>query len=70
METKPQYMSGFYHQTPHSLGKLIEWKHPTVARNYPAAAAVQAPHLLGKLIEWKLNRPTPARIWIIRKPYL
>ena len=38
--------------TPHSLGKLIEWKlEPAVCRRH-----VQTPHSLGKLIEWKRLR--------------
>ncbi len=38
---------------PHSLGKLIEWKHPV----FGGVTIIPdiAPHSLGKLIEWKLN---------------
>ncbi len=37
--------------TPHSLGKLIEWKLQLLPRR---ARSHIAPHSLGKLIEWKL----------------
>jgi len=36
--------------SPHSLGKLIEWKHVTTDA---AAVSICCPHSLGKLIEWK-----------------
>ncbi len=36
--------------TPHSLGKLIEWK---VQLAHSLACHSKAPHSLGKLIEWK-----------------
>ena len=39
------------HSTPHSLGKLIEWK-PVGIELFDGRIA--APHSLGKLIEWKL----------------
>ncbi len=41
-------------QTPHSLGKLIEWKlHNDIIEHH----VTQAPHSLGKLIEWKPSLP-------------
>ena len=36
--------------TPHSLGKLIEWKR---LRKFLACFSLLPPHSLGKLIEWK-----------------
>ncbi len=38
--------------SPHSLGKLIEWKHLMEDAGYMQITA-GAPHSLGKLIEWK-----------------
>ena len=38
-------------ETPHSLGKLIEWKHGS---HSPERFSGETPHSLGKLIEWKL----------------
>ena len=43
--------SGF---SPHSLGKLIEWK-LGVALRRGGVALRWPPHSLGKLIEWKLT---------------
>jgi hypothetical protein len=43
---------GFNRSTPHSLGKLIEWK-PGGFRSGNNCSRF-APHSLGKLIEWKL----------------
>ena len=37
---------------PHSLGKLIEWKH-SVRITIKGDDASTTPHSLGKLIEWK-----------------
>jgi len=37
--------------SPHSLGKLIEWKH---GRSGSCGFSWRGPHSLGKLIEWKL----------------
>jgi hypothetical protein len=41
-----------YFMAPHSLGKLIEWKHNdfTCVR---IVIVIKTPHSLGKLIEWK-----------------
>ena len=36
---------------PHSLGKLIEWKHRLIC--LPRIGLLWGPHSLGKLIEWK-----------------
>jgi hypothetical protein len=41
--------------TPHSLGKLIEWKRYACS-TLPCTAEYTPPHSLGKLIEWKRNR--------------
>ena len=38
--------------TPHSLGKLIEWKQER--QDETTEALYFPPHSLGKLIEWKL----------------
>ena len=38
--------------SPHSLGKLIEWKRTSDIGS--PSETPQAPHSLGKLIEWKL----------------
>jgi hypothetical protein len=41
------------HLSPHSLGKLIEWK-PREVHGCGGGKVDRAPHSLGKLIEWKL----------------
>ena len=54
METEDYGLSSWLSQSsPHSLGKLIEWKHQGIYyyRNF----TVPCPHSLGKLIEWKLH---------------
>jgi len=40
--------------SPHSLGKLIEWKR--LIANAELQINNSCPHSLGKLIEWKLQR--------------
>ena len=42
----------FADRSPHSLGKLIEWK--LLTGSLDAIVQVGSPHSLGKLIEWKL----------------
>ena len=39
-------------RSPHSLGKLIDWKHQVCVIRIEDLVA-GAPHSLGKLIEWK-----------------
>ena len=52
METiLPEY-EPFWFLSPHSLGKLIEWKHEEFLHR-KRYFFVQRPHSLGKLIEWK-----------------
>ncbi len=41
-----------FYKTPHSLGKLIEWKQRRVW-NENRVVMFLTPHSLGKLIEWK-----------------
>ncbi len=41
-------------RSPHSLGKLIEWKLSIVIAVSTLGIHEQTPHSLGKLIEWKL----------------
>ncbi len=51
METDETYtLRPIAASSPHSLGKLIEWKLFTKAS---MAISKLAPHSLGKLIEWK-----------------
>ena len=38
-------------KTPHSLGKLVEWKLLNSAKM--TRLALSTPHSLGKLVEWK-----------------
>src|SRR4028118_1279107 len=44
--------------SPHSLGKLIEWKHLRYYCSHSYHGVLYSPHSLGKLIEWKLNENT------------
>ena len=44
-----------FHLTPHSLGKLVEWKLLVTMTNSSTDAG---PHSLGKLVEWKLVMAT------------
>ena len=46
---------------PHSLGKLIEWKHILTLNHSVYPSWCNTPHSLGKLIEWKLD---VVGIWI------
>ena len=58
-----------YHkkESPHSLGKLIEWKHArsdgrTIWRPL-------SPHSLGKLIEWKPQIQQRIVLWSVSVPH-
>jgi hypothetical protein len=52
-----KYSPSDIRRTPHSLGKLIEWKHAGDRTERFADDVVNlAPHSLGKLIEWKLRQ--------------
>jgi hypothetical protein len=53
METKILGPCGNFHAgiSPHSLGKLIEWKLEEL--DDPDYVDPDGPHSLGKLIEWK-----------------
>jgi len=44
--------------SPHSLGKLIEWKQLDTIDSLKSLVIV-TPHSLGKLIEWKLFSDMP-----------
>ena len=46
--------------SPHSLGKLIEWKQQI--RAFYQFHTKLSPHSLGKLIEWKLENPQVFRV--------
>ena len=63
MET---FLMGVLHQTilttPHSLGKLIEWKRPGAIWG-GSGVGVDPPHSLGKLIEWKRKNSVNPLIW-------
>jgi len=51
METLPDHLIQSAHEvSPHSLGKLIEWKPAATGEEY---IVKDSPHSLGKLIEWK-----------------
>ena len=49
---KPIRDMGLKWRGPHSLGKLIEWKHGSCI-TYLVGVSSKCPHSLGKLIEWK-----------------
>jgi len=50
METLTEAPSDTDQNSPHSLGKLIEWK---LVRDDFLVGEIKTPHSLGKLIEWK-----------------
>jgi len=52
METRKDWIAASLCSGPHSLGKLIEWKHKE--KEIERVKEIENPHSLGKLIEWKL----------------
>jgi hypothetical protein len=63
METAGTRVHLFSLPTPHSLGKLIEWKHVVSGED---VISIIAPHSLGKLIEWKQLVSAIVLVWGIR----
>jgi hypothetical protein len=71
METKVRRQLYWFREStapPHSLGKLIEWKH--YRGRFSHTVNSFSPHSLGKLIEWKLKTiiTAPAKFVLSASP--
>jgi len=65
METVIDWASHGSIPSPHSLGKLIEWKRVVKSRQ---PSIIYSPHSLGKLIEWKHDPSFRPRKQAVQSP--